>query len=61
MRVPLGWLEEWIDLPASQDELMERLALGGLEIEGVERPRLLQACGDDHWRLWELPGARARL
>ena len=37
MRVPLGWLSEWIDLPASQQELEERLTLGGLEIEWVER------------------------
>jgi phenylalanyl-tRNA synthetase beta chain len=37
MRVPLGWLAEWIDLPASRDELMERLTLGGLEIEDVIR------------------------
>jgi phenylalanyl-tRNA synthetase beta chain len=37
MRVPLGWLAEWIDLPDSQGDLCERLTLGGLEIEGVER------------------------
>jgi phenylalanyl-tRNA synthetase beta chain len=37
MRVPLSWLAEWIDLPDSHDELYERLTLGGLEIEGVER------------------------
>ncbi len=36
MRVPLGWLSEWIELPASLQELTERLTLGGLEIEGVE-------------------------
>ena len=36
MRVPLGWLAEWIELPASQQELTERLTLGGLEIENVE-------------------------
>ncbi|MCZ6823183.1 MAG: phenylalanine--tRNA ligase subunit beta, partial [Deltaproteobacteria bacterium] len=36
MRVPLGWLSEWIELPASQQELTERLTLGGLEIEGIE-------------------------
>ncbi|MCH6562354.1 MAG: phenylalanine--tRNA ligase subunit beta [Myxococcales bacterium] len=36
MRVPLGWLAEWIELPASQQELTERLTLGGLEIEGIE-------------------------
>jgi len=36
MRVPLDWLAEWIDLPGSTDALVERLTLGGLEIEGVE-------------------------
>lgn len=37
MRVPLGWLSEWIDLPESREELQRRLTVGGLEIEGVER------------------------
>ncbi len=37
MKVPLGWLAEWIDLPASVEELEERLTLGGLEIEGIEK------------------------
>ena len=37
MRVSLGWLAEWIELPDSQQELEERLTLGGLEIEAVER------------------------
>ncbi len=37
MRVPLGWLSEWIDLPESREELQRRLTMGGLEIEGVER------------------------
>ena len=39
MKVPLGWLAEWVDLPAeeSRDEFLERLTLGGLEIEDVER------------------------
>ena len=36
MRVPLGWLAEWVPLPPL-DALRERLTLGGLEIEGVER------------------------
>jgi phenylalanyl-tRNA synthetase beta chain len=35
MRMPLGWLSEWIDLPESQDELGERLTSAGLEIEEV--------------------------
>ncbi len=37
MRVALGWLAEWIPLPDSTDALMERLTLGGLEIESIER------------------------
>ena len=37
MRVPLRWLAEWIRLPGSPEALVERLTLGGLEIEGVER------------------------
>ncbi len=37
MRVPLGWLSEWIDLPDSQRLLEERLTLAGVEIEAVEQ------------------------
>jgi len=41
MKVPLGWLAEWVDLPdpavESQNDFLERLTIGGLEIEGVER------------------------
>lgn len=40
MRVALGWLSEWIDVPP-QAQLEERLTLAGIEIEGVER------CGPD--------------
>jgi phenylalanyl-tRNA synthetase beta chain len=36
MRVPLGWLGEWIDLPG-EEELCERLTLAGLEIEEILR------------------------
>ncbi|HTO55947.1 MAG TPA: phenylalanine--tRNA ligase subunit beta [Myxococcota bacterium] len=36
MRVPLGWLGEWIDLPG-EEELCERLTLAGLEIEEIVR------------------------
>ncbi len=35
MRVGLGWLSEWVDLPASREELEDRLTVGGLEIEEV--------------------------
>jgi phenylalanyl-tRNA synthetase beta chain len=37
MRVPLGWLSEWIPLPASVDELVERLTATGLEVEEILR------------------------
>ena len=37
MKVSLDWLAEWVDLPSSLEDLQERLTLGGLEIEGVER------------------------
>ncbi len=33
MKVALGWLSEWIPLPDSTDALVERLTLGGLEVE----------------------------
>jgi phenylalanyl-tRNA synthetase beta chain len=35
VKVPLEWLAELIDLPASRDELVDRLTMGGLEIEEV--------------------------
>jgi len=37
MRVPLGWLSEWIDLPGSVEDLGERLTMGGIELEEVLR------------------------
>jgi phenylalanyl-tRNA synthetase beta chain len=37
MRVPLGWLSEWIDLPQSVEHLEDRLTMGGLEIEEILR------------------------
>ncbi|MFQ5696939.1 MAG: phenylalanine--tRNA ligase subunit beta [Myxococcota bacterium] len=36
MRVSLGWLAEWVDLP-SPDRLAETLTLAGLEVEALER------------------------
>jgi phenylalanyl-tRNA synthetase beta chain len=36
MKIPLGWLREWVDLPG-EAELDERLTLAGLEIEDVLR------------------------
>lgn len=37
MRLPLGWLSEWVDLPDTVEELEERLTMGGIEIEEVIR------------------------
>ncbi len=37
MLIPLSWLREYIELPASVDELCEKLTMLGLEIEAVER------------------------
>jgi phenylalanyl-tRNA synthetase beta chain len=37
MRVPLGWLAEWIDLPDSLEVLVERLTAAGLEVEQILR------------------------
>jgi phenylalanyl-tRNA synthetase beta chain len=37
MKVDLGWLAEWIDLPSSVQELVDRLTFAGLEIEDIER------------------------
>jgi hypothetical protein len=46
MRVPLGWLSEWIDLPGSVEELEERLTMGGLEVEeSSARSRSLRSAG----------------
>jgi len=35
MKVPLGWLRDYVDLPASAAQLAERLTLSGLEVSGV--------------------------
>lgn len=37
MRVPLGWLKEYVDWDLSVEELAHRLTLGGLEVSGIER------------------------
>jgi phenylalanyl-tRNA synthetase beta chain len=37
MRVPLGWLSEWIELPSSLDALVDRLTAAGLEVEEILR------------------------
>jgi len=37
VRVPLGWLAEWIELPPSVDELVDRLTAAGLEVDEILR------------------------
>jgi len=43
MRVPLGWLRDYVDLQLSPDQLADRLTLLGMEVKGIE------AWGSD-WR-----------
>ena len=41
MRVPLGWLREYVDVPGDADEIAERLAMLGFPVDDVERrPRI---------------------
>jgi phenylalanyl-tRNA synthetase beta chain len=37
MKFSVNWLREFVDLPASIDELADLLTMGGLEIEGIEK------------------------
>ena len=37
MRVPLGWLRDYVTLNASTDEIVEKLAMLGFPVESVER------------------------
>ncbi len=36
MRVPLGWLKEFVDLSISPEELADRLTMAGLEVGAIE-------------------------
>ncbi|MEW5934149.1 MAG: phenylalanine--tRNA ligase subunit beta, partial [Bacillota bacterium] len=36
MRVPMGWLREYVDIPWDAGELAERLTWAGLKVESVE-------------------------
>ena len=38
MKISLKWLSDYVELPASVDELAHRLTMAGLEIEGIDRP-----------------------
>jgi len=37
MKFSVNWLREFVELPASIDELADLLTMGGLEIEGIEK------------------------
>jgi phenylalanyl-tRNA synthetase beta chain len=37
MRVPLGWLREYVDMELSPEQLAERLTLLGMEVKGLEQ------------------------
>jgi phenylalanyl-tRNA synthetase beta chain len=37
MRVPIGWLREYVDLPASAEAIADRLAMLGFPVEEIER------------------------
>jgi phenylalanyl-tRNA synthetase beta chain len=37
MRVPISWLREFVDIPIPVEELAQRLALFGLEVDKIER------------------------
>ncbi|HEX6971757.1 MAG TPA: phenylalanine--tRNA ligase subunit beta, partial [Limnochordia bacterium] len=38
MRLPLGWLQEYVPVPWSAEELAERLTMAGIAVDAVERP-----------------------
>jgi len=37
MRVPLGWLRDYVDFELTPEQLAERLTLLGMEVKGIER------------------------
>jgi phenylalanyl-tRNA synthetase beta chain len=58
MRVPLSWLKDYVDLPANPADLVERLALAGLEASGVQVfglpvPEGLRVKPGDRTPVWE--------
>src|SRR4051812_1545557 len=38
MKISLKWLNDYVALPKSVDDLARKLTMAGLEIEGIERP-----------------------
>ena len=37
MRVPLGWLRDYVAIDLTPEQLAERLTLLGMEVKGIER------------------------
>lgn len=37
MRIPIGWLKEYVEVQASPEELAHRLTMAGLEVEAIEQ------------------------
>ena len=37
MRYPLSWISEWVELPASAEEIAQRLTTRGFPVEGIAR------------------------
>jgi phenylalanyl-tRNA synthetase beta chain len=57
MKVPLSWLRDYVDLPLSVPQLVERLTLAGLEVGGVriyglEVPEGLRVKSEDAGPVW---------
>src|SRR5579871_6536417 len=42
MRLPLGWLRDYVDPPADADALATQLAMLGFPVESIERRPLLR-------------------
>jgi phenylalanyl-tRNA synthetase beta chain len=58
MKVPLSWLRDYVDLPASVAQLAERLTLAGLEVTGVRllglpAPDGLRVKAEDAGPVWD--------
>src|SRR5438105_13688206 len=59
MKVPLSWLRDYVDLPPSVPQLVERLTLAGLEVAGVRcigvpAPEGLHVKEEDAGPVWPL-------
>jgi len=55
MRVPLRWLQEYVKVNLTPEELAERLTMAGLEVTAIPTPI---ACS---WQPWTTAGGSRRL